>query len=67
MAWVLRGLREGIVTTRYPKKADDYGASFKASVSDSGNRGTHRRGGHRSWAMHPLWPLCRGTTRPFRL
>ena len=33
MAWVLRGLREGIVTTRYPKKADDYGASFKGSVS----------------------------------
>lgn len=33
MAWVLRGLREGVVTTRYPKKADDYGTSFKASVS----------------------------------
>jgi len=33
MAWVLRGLREGIVTTRYPKKPDDYGTSFKGSVS----------------------------------
>ena len=33
MAWLLRGLREGIVTTRYPKKADDYGTSFKAAVS----------------------------------
>ena len=33
MAWVLRGLREGIVTTPYPKRADDYGTSFKAAVS----------------------------------
>jgi Ni,Fe-hydrogenase III small subunit/ferredoxin len=33
MAWALRGLREGIVTTGYPKKADGYGAKFKSSVS----------------------------------
>jgi Ni,Fe-hydrogenase III small subunit/ferredoxin len=33
MAWVLRGLREGIVTTAYPKRADDYGPSFRGSVS----------------------------------
>ena len=38
MAWVLRGLREGIVTTRYPKRADGYGASFKGAVSVTGDR-----------------------------
>jgi len=33
MAWALRGLREGIVTTRYPKRPDDYGPRFRASVT----------------------------------
>lgn len=33
MAWVLRGLREGVVTTRYPRRTDDYGGSFRAAVS----------------------------------
>jgi Ni,Fe-hydrogenase III small subunit/ferredoxin len=33
MAWVLRGLREGIVTTGYPRRRDDYGAAFRGSVS----------------------------------
>jgi Ni,Fe-hydrogenase III small subunit/ferredoxin len=33
MPWVFRGLREGIVTTRYPRQPDDYGPSFRASVS----------------------------------
>jgi Ni,Fe-hydrogenase III small subunit/ferredoxin len=33
MPWVTRGLREGIVTTRYPRRPDDYGESFRASVN----------------------------------
>lgn len=33
MAWVLRGLREGIVTSRYPHRADDYGPQYRAAVS----------------------------------
>ncbi len=33
MAWVLRGLREGIVTTPYPRRSDDYGPSFRAAVA----------------------------------
>lgn len=33
MAWVLRGLREGVVTSRYPRRPDDYGEGFKAAVS----------------------------------
>ncbi len=32
-AWLLRGLREGVVTTRYPRRPDDYGESFRAAVS----------------------------------
>ena len=33
MAWVLRGLREGVVTTPYPRRPDGYGPDFRASVS----------------------------------
>ncbi len=33
MVWVLRGLREGIVTSRYPRRPDGYGDGFRASVS----------------------------------
>lgn len=52
MAWVLRGLREGIVTTRDPNKPDDYGASFKASVS------VHAEGKTPSGAIPALSRLC---------
>ena len=33
MPWIARGLREGIVTTRYPRRADGYGKGFQASVA----------------------------------
>jgi Ni,Fe-hydrogenase III small subunit/ferredoxin len=33
MPWVTRGLRNGIVTSRYPRRPDDYGHSFGASVT----------------------------------
>jgi Ni,Fe-hydrogenase III small subunit/ferredoxin len=33
MAWVFRGLRDGIVTTGYPKRPDGYGAGFRGAVS----------------------------------
>ncbi len=35
--WVLRGLRDGIVTTKWPAKPDDYASSWRgpAIVSDS--------------------------------
>ena len=32
MPWVLRGLRNGILTTRWPKKPDDYFDEFEAAV-----------------------------------
>ncbi len=32
MPWLTRGLREGIVTTRYPHRPDGYGASFAGHV-----------------------------------
>jgi Ni,Fe-hydrogenase III small subunit/ferredoxin len=32
MAWVLRGLRDGVVTTRYPAREDGYGSTFRATV-----------------------------------
>jgi Ni,Fe-hydrogenase III small subunit/ferredoxin len=33
MAWILRGLRDGIVTTRYPRHPDDYGPGFRGVIS----------------------------------
>ena len=33
MAWVLRGLRDGVVTSPYPRRPDGYGDGYKASVS----------------------------------
>ncbi|MDA8286064.1 MAG: ferredoxin [Actinomycetota bacterium] len=33
MPWVARGLREGIVTTRYPRRPDDHGPDFVAAVT----------------------------------
>jgi Ni,Fe-hydrogenase III small subunit/ferredoxin len=32
MAWITRGLREGMVTTRYPRRPDGYGPTFRASA-----------------------------------
>ncbi len=32
MPWVARGLRDGVLTTRYPKRPDDYGANWRGAV-----------------------------------
>jgi Ni,Fe-hydrogenase III small subunit/ferredoxin len=32
MPWVLRGLRDGIVTSGYPRRADGYGIGFRGAV-----------------------------------
>ncbi|MGH9017796.1 MAG: ferredoxin [Acidimicrobiales bacterium] len=32
MPWIPRGLREGIVTSRYPRRPDGYGATFQGTV-----------------------------------
>lgn len=32
MAWILRGLKEGVVTTSYPKRPDGYGDSYKGAL-----------------------------------
>jgi Ni,Fe-hydrogenase III small subunit/ferredoxin len=33
MPWIPRGLREGIVTTRYPRHPDDYGPAFQGAIA----------------------------------
>jgi Ni,Fe-hydrogenase III small subunit/ferredoxin len=33
MPWLLRGLREGVVTTPYPRRPDGYGDGYRAAVS----------------------------------
>ncbi|MHB1988835.1 MAG: NADH-quinone oxidoreductase subunit B family protein [Acidimicrobiales bacterium] len=32
MPWLTRGLRQGVVTSHYPRRPDDYGPSFRATV-----------------------------------
>ncbi|MDA8280574.1 MAG: NADH:ubiquinone oxidoreductase [Actinomycetota bacterium] len=32
MPWIVRGLRDGIVTTRYPRRPDGYGDGYRAAV-----------------------------------
>lgn len=36
MAWITRGLRDGIVTTGYPRRPDGYGEGFRAAVAVAG-------------------------------
>lgn len=33
MPWVPRGLRDGIITSRYPRRPDGYGSAYRAGVS----------------------------------
>ncbi len=33
MPWVTRGLRDGVLTTRYPRRPDGYGANWRGAVS----------------------------------
>jgi Ni,Fe-hydrogenase III small subunit/ferredoxin len=33
MPWIPRGLREGIVTSRYPRRSDGYGQAFRTAVT----------------------------------
>jgi Ni,Fe-hydrogenase III small subunit/ferredoxin len=33
MPWITRGLRDGILTTRYPRRSDGYGSDHRASVT----------------------------------
>jgi Ni,Fe-hydrogenase III small subunit/ferredoxin len=43
MPWIPRGLREGIVTSRYPRRPDGYGNGFRgAMVVHAGRDGDHR-------------------------
>ncbi len=46
MVWVFRGLRDGIVTTGYPRRPDGYGAGFRGVVSvlPDGSAGQNDRG-----------------------
>ncbi len=47
MPWVLHGLRDGIVTSRYPRRPDGYGATFAASVAvdpPAARSGSHAAG-----------------------
>lgn len=39
MPWALRGLRNGVVTTRYPRHPDDYAETFPAAVVPRGVAG----------------------------
>lgn len=38
MPWIFRGLRNGVLTSRWPKHADEYFDQFPAAVAITGNR-----------------------------
>lgn len=40
MTWIPRGLRDGIVTSRYPRESDGYGPDFRGSIEVSGESAT---------------------------
>jgi Ni,Fe-hydrogenase III small subunit/ferredoxin len=40
MTWIPRGIREGIVTSRYPREADGYGPEFRGSIAVSESSAT---------------------------
>ncbi len=40
MTWLLRGLRNGVLTTRWPRRPDPYQAGFPAAIAVS-DRGRH--------------------------
>jgi Ni,Fe-hydrogenase III small subunit/ferredoxin len=48
MVWVFRGLRDGIVTTGYPRRPDGYGAGFRGVVSVLPNGSGGQNDGSRS-------------------
>ena len=35
--WALRGLRDGVVTTRWPKRPDEYADAWRGPVTVTGN------------------------------
>jgi len=47
MPWLIRGLRNGIVTTRYPRRPDGYGSQWRAAVQvrPLSNNGAHDANG----------------------
>lgn len=56
MPWVTRGIRDGIVTSRYPKRQDGYGPTFRATVTVAGNGGGPRLDGRDLDAVVGLCP-----------
>ena len=75
--WVLRGLRDGIVTTRWPGRPDPYADGWRGPVRPLGPDGRRRRGavpdrshlraGGRPGAVHPVRPVRGRAARPVRL
>jgi Ni,Fe-hydrogenase III small subunit/ferredoxin len=61
MPWVPRGLREGIVTTRYPRAPDGYGKEFRASIDVT--RLIDPAGGRRAQAACPTGAIWRDEDR----
>ncbi|HTW99298.1 MAG TPA: ferredoxin, partial [Acidimicrobiales bacterium] len=53
-----RGIRDGIVTTRYPRRRDDYGPSFRATVTVNDPRDNGELPEHDAEAIVALCPTA---------
>jgi Ni,Fe-hydrogenase III small subunit/ferredoxin len=62
MPWIPQGLREGIVTTRYPRRSDDYGHGFSGSISVHANESPNARIGEAILAC-PTSAIAQGDGR----
>jgi Ni,Fe-hydrogenase III small subunit/ferredoxin len=57
MPWIVNGLRNGVVTTRWPRRRDEYFDGFPATVAVAGERGDPARAEARA-ALDADPPLC---------
>jgi Ni,Fe-hydrogenase III small subunit/ferredoxin len=56
MPWLLRGLREGIVTSRYPRRDDHYASEFPATVRPVPDGRTNTQGAAEHAGLAALCP-----------
>jgi Ni,Fe-hydrogenase III small subunit/ferredoxin len=68
MPWILRGLREGVVTTHYPRRPDDYGEEFRGAVrvldASRSDRDADPREGHELAAVCPTGAITAEPVHP---
>lgn len=66
MPWATRGLRDGVITTQWPKRSDEYGDTFPGSIDITSPAAEDRDTGHAIDAC-PTQAIYRGDDGRLRL